>query len=94
MPDCLCASATSASLRLWRCNRFFGNYELESNRIKIGPIGATKMECQEPIMSARIGCYRRLKGPVVRRAGPLSRCTTMQEIQLSGLSGRARQALA
>ena len=32
------------------CNRFFGNYELESNRIKIGPIGATKMECQEPIM--------------------------------------------
>jgi heat shock protein HslJ len=32
------------------CNRFFGTYKLERSRIKIGPIGATMMECQEPIM--------------------------------------------
>jgi heat shock protein HslJ len=32
------------------CNRFFGAYKLETDRIKIGSIGATMMECQEPIM--------------------------------------------
>ncbi|MHA1530346.1 MAG: META domain-containing protein [Alphaproteobacteria bacterium] len=32
------------------CNRFFGSYELAEDRIAIGPLGATRMACQQPIM--------------------------------------------
>ena len=32
------------------CNRFFGTYKLVGDRIEIGPLGATRMACPEPIM--------------------------------------------
>jgi len=32
------------------CNRFFGSYELAAGKIVIGPLGATRMGCQESIM--------------------------------------------
>jgi putative lipoprotein len=32
------------------CNRFFGAYTLVTGRIKVGPLGATRMACPEPIM--------------------------------------------
>jgi heat shock protein HslJ len=32
------------------CNRFFGAYRLAADRVKIGSLGATMMECQAPIM--------------------------------------------
>ena len=32
------------------CNRFFGDYRLAADRIKIGSMGATMMECRVPIM--------------------------------------------
>jgi putative lipoprotein len=32
------------------CNRFFGTYKLAGDGIKIGPLGATRMACAEPVM--------------------------------------------
>ena len=29
------------------CNRFFGNYEMESSRLKFSPMGATRMACPD-----------------------------------------------
>ena len=29
------------------CNRFFGNYEMESNHLKFSPMGATRMSCPD-----------------------------------------------
>ncbi len=34
------------------CNGFFGSYELKGDKIEIGPLGATRMACPEPIMDA------------------------------------------
>ena len=34
------------------CNRFFGRYKTEGETIEIGPIGATRMACPEPVMAA------------------------------------------
>ena len=34
------------------CNGFFGSYELEGDKIEIGPLGATRMACPEAIMDA------------------------------------------
>jgi len=36
------------------CNRFFGDYELTGEALKIGPLGATRMACPEPAMSFEI----------------------------------------
>jgi len=33
------------------CNRFFGRYKIEGETIEIGPIGATRMACPEPVMA-------------------------------------------
>lgn len=33
------------------CNRFFGKYEISGNKIKIGPLGATRMACPGPVMN-------------------------------------------
>ncbi|MGH8223095.1 MAG: META domain-containing protein [Woeseiaceae bacterium] len=33
------------------CNGFFGTYKLGASGIEIGPLGATKMSCPEPLMS-------------------------------------------
>lgn len=30
------------------CNRFFGNYEMESSRLKFSPMGATRMALSRP----------------------------------------------
>ena len=32
------------------CNGFFGNYEVAGETFDIGPIGATRMSCPEPVM--------------------------------------------
>ena len=34
------------------CNGFFGSYELDGDKIEIGPLGATRMACPEVIMDA------------------------------------------
>lgn len=33
------------------CNQFFGSYELTAGGLRLGPIGATRKLCMEPIMS-------------------------------------------
>ncbi len=33
------------------CNRFFGSYEIADDGITIGPLGATRMACPEPVMA-------------------------------------------
>ena len=33
------------------CNGFFGSYEITGERIAIGPLGATSMACEEPVMA-------------------------------------------
>ena len=33
------------------CNRFFGRYKIDGETIEIGPIGATRMACPEPVMA-------------------------------------------
>ena len=32
------------------CNGFFGSYELEGDKIEIGPLGGTQMACPPPVM--------------------------------------------
>lgn len=29
------------------CNRFFGNYEIDGNKLKFSPMGATRMACPD-----------------------------------------------
>ena len=36
------------------CNRFFGQYKISGNEIKMGPVGATRMDCAKPIMDLEI----------------------------------------
>jgi len=36
------------------CNRFFGQYKILGNEIKMGPVGATRMACAKPIMDLEI----------------------------------------
>jgi heat shock protein HslJ len=43
------------------CNRFFGAYKFGSDRIKIGSMGSTMMECQEPIMAREKGLLQALE---------------------------------
>jgi heat shock protein HslJ len=33
------------------CNRFFGSAKIEGDALTLGPLGATKMACPEPIMA-------------------------------------------
>jgi putative lipoprotein len=33
------------------CNRYFGKVEISGSSIKLGPIGSTKMACEEPAMA-------------------------------------------
>lgn len=32
------------------CNRFFGQYKISGNEIKMGPVGAIRMACAKPVM--------------------------------------------
>ena len=34
------------------CNKFFGSYEVEENKLSLGAIGSTKMACEEEVMQA------------------------------------------
>ena len=43
------------------CNRFFGSYTLSSGKVAIGPIGATRMACQEPVMDRETSFLRALE---------------------------------
>lgn len=42
------------------CNRFFGNYEMEANRLKFSPMGATRMTC--PDIKAESEFFQMLDG--------------------------------
>ena len=41
------------------CNRFFGNYEMESSRLKFSPMGATRMACPDlhGFLVSVLGCF-------------------------------------
>jgi len=43
------------------CNRFFGAYKLASDRIRIGSMGSTMMECRPPIMEREKGLLHALE---------------------------------
>ncbi len=36
------------------CNRFFGQYKISGNEIKMGPVGSTRMACAKPVMDLEI----------------------------------------
>ena len=44
------------------CNRFFGQYKISGNAIRIGPVGATRMACAEPLMTLEMGFFSALEG--------------------------------
>lgn len=39
------------------CNRFFGQYAISGNEIKIGPVGATRMACPKPVMDLEMALF-------------------------------------
>ena len=43
------------------CNNFFGSLEQTGSGIKIGPLGATRMACPEPIMSREMAFLEALQ---------------------------------
>src|SRR4030095_8234663 len=44
------------------CNRLLGHYETSGNEIRIGPAGATRMACAEPLMALEMACFSALEG--------------------------------
>src|SRR5262245_16808358 len=44
------------------CNRFFGQYTVSGNAIRIGPVGATRMACAEPLMTLEMEFFSALEG--------------------------------
>jgi heat shock protein HslJ len=44
------------------CNRFFGQYKISGNAISIGPVGATRMACAEPLMTLEMAFFSALEG--------------------------------
>jgi len=43
------------------CNRFFGQYKISGNEIRIGSLGATRMACAEPIMALEMAFFSALE---------------------------------
>jgi putative lipoprotein len=43
------------------CNRFFGQYKISGNEIRIGPLGATRMACAEPAMALETSFFSALE---------------------------------
>jgi heat shock protein HslJ len=43
------------------CNRFFGQYKISGNEISIGPVGAPRMACTEPVMTLEMAFFSALK---------------------------------
>jgi heat shock protein HslJ len=43
------------------CNRFFGQYKISGNEISIGPVGATRMACAEPVMALEMAFFSALE---------------------------------
>ena len=43
------------------CNRFFGEYEISGNKIKIGPVGSTRMACPQPVMDLEMAFFTALE---------------------------------
>ncbi len=39
------------------CNRFFGQYKITADKIEIGPVGATRMTCPEPITNLEFAFF-------------------------------------
>lgn len=50
------------------CNRFFGDYDLTGEELKIGPLGATRMACPEPAMSFEISFLEAIQAAVAAAA--------------------------
>jgi heat shock protein HslJ len=43
------------------CNRFFGSYQITGEQISIGPLGATRMACPEPVMDLEMTFFSALE---------------------------------
>jgi heat shock protein HslJ len=43
------------------CNRFFGQYKISGNEISIGPVGATRMACAEPVIAREMAFFSALE---------------------------------
>jgi heat shock protein HslJ len=43
------------------CNRITGSYQVADDRLEIGPLGATRMACAEPVMSFEIAFLEALE---------------------------------
>ena len=39
------------------CNRFFAQYTISGNEIKIGPVGGTRMACPKPVMDLEMAFF-------------------------------------
>jgi len=44
------------------CNRFFASYEVSGERLRVGPIGATRMACEAPAMELEAAFLAALEG--------------------------------
>jgi len=42
------------------CNAFFGSYQLAGDKIEIGPLGATRRACEEPVMDRELRLFEEL----------------------------------
>ncbi len=53
---------TDSTLRGYAgCNRFFGSYELAGNKLRIDPLGVTRMACPTQVMSFEISFVEALQ---------------------------------
>ncbi len=43
------------------CNRFFGQYTISGNKIRIGPVGSTRMACPKPVMDMETALFAALE---------------------------------
>lgn len=43
------------------CNGFFGSYKVVDDTVKVGPLGATRMACAEPVMDLELLFMRTLE---------------------------------
>jgi putative lipoprotein len=49
------------------CNRYFGVWTMEGDRLRIGPLAGTKMYCSEPIMLLERAFLEALGGAAATR---------------------------
>ena len=54
------------------CNHLFGDYELEGDRLTVGPIGGTEMGCPKPLMEQDVWIVGVLSEPLTVAENPLT----------------------